>query len=432
MATPNDIYNEITRIDNAKQGIADAIEEKGVQVPENSKIEEYPGFVRQIQQGSSDAVLFTPQDLTPEQQAQARENIGATAPEIFWATYGVTTYAEILAAYNDGKICCVVQSGQFCHILTRVQSSVITFSCQIGTFLHRSMVSNANVWSSQNYENELASNKSQSIETDRESTSKYPSVKAVFDGLGKWGVVSQTQTWTGGASTGYDYTMSNQVWGLIPQTFIDEAKVYGAVFNENTGYFEVSGLTDVSYKEMIVINSTYATKFDFSWSGGLYYRSLPTRTIFPMNNGSYINISWSFYQNHNIESIYAPSVLYANNLRSAFGNCVHLKHIGNIVVLNLTTEANITNAFKNCRSLETCLLYNLKVSVDFGQSPRLKLDTIVYIVQNAANTTAITITLHATAYARMQADTTEYTYNGQTYVGIIAYAAARNITIASA
>ena len=77
MATPNDIYNEITRIDNAKQGIAEAIEEKGVQVPAGTPIQDFPGKVRQIQTGSPDAVLYTPQDLTPEQQEQARENIGA-------------------------------------------------------------------------------------------------------------------------------------------------------------------------------------------------------------------------------------------------------------------------------------------------------------------------------------------------------------------
>lgn len=77
MATPNDIYNEITRIDNAKQGIAEAIEEKGVQVPAGTPIQDFPGKVRQIQTGSPDAVLYTPQELTPEQQEQARENIGA-------------------------------------------------------------------------------------------------------------------------------------------------------------------------------------------------------------------------------------------------------------------------------------------------------------------------------------------------------------------
>ena len=53
------------------------------------------------------------------------------------------------------------------------------------------------------------------------------------------------------------------------------------------------------------------------------------------------------------------------------------------------------------------------------------------MVENASNTSAITITLHATAYARCQADTTEYTYSGQTYTGIIALANAKNITIAS-
>lgn len=77
MATPNDIYEEIDRINNAKQGIAEAIEEKGVEVPARSYIEEYPELVRQIQTGSPDAVLYTPQELDADQQAQARENIAA-------------------------------------------------------------------------------------------------------------------------------------------------------------------------------------------------------------------------------------------------------------------------------------------------------------------------------------------------------------------
>lgn len=77
MASVQDIYEEIGRIDDAKGEIAQAIEEKGVPVPESSRIEEYPGFVRQIRQGSEHAVEYVPQELTPEQQAQARENIGA-------------------------------------------------------------------------------------------------------------------------------------------------------------------------------------------------------------------------------------------------------------------------------------------------------------------------------------------------------------------
>ena len=77
MATPNDIYNEINRINNAKYGIAEAIEEKGVEVPAGSRIGAFPELVRQIQTGPQDAVLYTPQELDAEQQAQARVNIAA-------------------------------------------------------------------------------------------------------------------------------------------------------------------------------------------------------------------------------------------------------------------------------------------------------------------------------------------------------------------
>ena len=51
----------------------------------------------------TDMVKYTAQTLTDAQKAQARTNIGATAPEIFWAEYGVTTFAEIEAAINANK-----------------------------------------------------------------------------------------------------------------------------------------------------------------------------------------------------------------------------------------------------------------------------------------------------------------------------------------
>lgn len=55
--------------------------------------------------GVSGNVLGTvAQALTPAEQAQARANIGATAPEIFWASYGTTTAAEIETAATEGKV----------------------------------------------------------------------------------------------------------------------------------------------------------------------------------------------------------------------------------------------------------------------------------------------------------------------------------------
>ena len=72
-------------------------------------------------------------------------------------------------------------------------------------------------------------------------------------GYGKIGVISQTQTWSGSGSNPRTYVMSNLVTGLIPQANIDLFESAGAVFNESTGYFELNGLTDISYNEMSAI-----------------------------------------------------------------------------------------------------------------------------------------------------------------------------------
>jgi hypothetical protein len=108
------------------------------------------------------------------------------------------------------------------------------------------------------------------------------------------------------------------------------------------------------------------------------------------------------------------------------------KYIKNIYGKFAITSAPTTGTFGGCYSLETMYMNDIKFSTEIKYSPRLTLASIVCMVDNAANTSAITITLHATAYARCQADTTEYTYNSTIYTGILNYASAKNITIASA
>lgn len=70
------------------------------------------------------------QDLTDEQQAQARENIGVE-DEIFVAVYGVTTFAEVKEAYDAGKSIKVVyvqDQSAIEGMLTVASESVFIFS----------------------------------------------------------------------------------------------------------------------------------------------------------------------------------------------------------------------------------------------------------------------------------------------------------------
>ena len=280
--------------------------------------------------------------------------------------------------------------------------------------------------------------------TNRTSEDKYPSAKATFDGLGKWGVVSQTQTWSGTGSNPRTYTMSDLVYGLIPQANIDLFVSAGATFNDTTGYFELNGLTDISYEEMKKIYdagqlTAGGNSFGYRFQGKQVRTTLPFKADINTSNMPYYTATQLF--NSSAVEVVALIVKYNNDIITTrlggisymAADCRKLRKIINpIILVDTLSTQNFSYSFSNCNSLEELSLGRIGKDVSFAQSSLLNLASVVYMVTNAANTSAITITLHATAYARCQADTTEYTYSGQTYTGILAYASARNITLASA
>lgn len=272
----------------------------------------------------------------------------------------------------------------------------------------------------------------------------------VFSALGKWGVVSQTQTWQTPSQQPRTYTMGNLVYGIIPHSFIAQAENEGATFNETTGYFELNDLLDISYKEMLNIIDANAIAHHFLVGGGAIFRSInmdkcPRTICIPNYTGSNINASDGFrvatqatIQVSKIETISIGTPqdgrnFAATNLYQLCYGCQYLRKVGFFNGIRMSSaSADVSLIATNCFSLEEFNLLGLAKNISFSTSPALKVSSIAYMVDNAANTAAITITLHATAYARCQADTTEYTYNEQTYTGILAYASAKNITIASA
>ena len=376
-----------------------------------------------------------------------------TSPEIFWAVYGTTTAADIDAAVAAGKVVMCKQSiANKIYVMLQYSptANVIYFGAAFSTSLaYAALTRSTNSWSYGNPQAELSSNKVTSLSdliTNRTSTTKYPSAKATFDGLGQYGIVSQTQTWSGSGSNPRTYTMSNQVWGLIPQANIDLFVSAGATFNATTGYFELNGLTDISYNEMKEIYAApHFTTNAGSYSAQCLQRKgrtfIPFKVDAPAGNGlfgaaaaglicyacSYLECVIFGANNNGVND----SINF-NSLNSAFTSCNRLRTIKRLCMSTVIANQSFSSTFNNCYSLEDIELYRLGKDVSFATSSALNLASVVYMVDNAINTSAITITLHATAYARCQADTTEYTYGGQTYTGILAYASAKNITVAAA
>lgn len=110
-----------------------------------------------------------------------------------------------------------------------------------------------------------------------------------------------------------------------------------------------------------------------------------------------------------------PALTYWNQL---FDGCYKLRKIeGTLAMRERCTTAGL--AFRNCFALEEVRISGLCADIDFGRSSKLSNVSVAFMVENAANTDAITITLHADAFARVSPS-------------VRARAAAKNITLASA
>lgn len=207
----------------------------------------------------------------------------------------------------------------------------------------------------------------------------------------------------------------------------------GAVYNEQTGFYELNGLTDITEKQMreIYVKTNEMDKYSdltSSYPGakirtnlGFYentYRFQKSVSIFDAFRGSQFEVL----------KLGANSLNYrtpVSNVNSAFTACRKLtKIIGVLDFSKITSDVNYT--FGSCEKLNSVFIKNLKISIPFSDSPLLSLESLQYLITNAANTSAITVTVHADVYAKIQ-DETQTEWHA-----LIASAQEKNITFATA
>lgn len=186
----------------------------------------------------------------------------------------------------------------------------------------------------------------------------------------------------------------------------------GAVYNQNTGFYELNELTDITEEQMreIYVKTNEMDKYSdltSSYPGakiranlGFYentYRFQKSISIFDAFRGSQFEVL----------KLGANSLNYrtpVSNVNSAFTACRKLtKIIGVLDFSNITSNVNYT--FGSCEKLNSVFIKNLKISIPFSDSPLLSLESLQYLITNAANTSAITVTVHADVYAKIQDET---------------------------
>lgn len=197
----------------------------------------------------------------------------------------------------------------------------------------------------------------------------------------------------------------------------------GAVYNEETGFYELNGLTDITEEQMLAIyihTSGFGRDGSFVASRNIgYYNGV--RTNFPMFSygykfGKYTDNLYPFSESNNLEviclvplfeirrvddghgltSLYYPVTATGYIHFSSNNKKLHTIY-GLLMIDSLSADGSIC---QDCPLLKEVHVKNMKSNLSFCEnSPLINYESVNYLVTNAANTSAITVTVHPTTYS---------------------------------
>ena len=192
----------------------------------------------------------------------------------------------------------------------------------------------------------------------------------------------------------------------------------GAVYNEETGFYELNGLTDITEEEMLAIFAHtamygYGGQNVFSRFIGYYDK---VRTNFPpLGYGIRMEMLFPFgestsfetlnlmplfeYRRSGLESLKYPMGVH-NGYSTVLTTCRKLRRVYGTIQLNTSFGGSICDT---CDELTDVRVKELSTSIRFCTgSPSLSLESVSYLVENATNTSAITVTVHPDVLAKLQ------------------------------
>lgn len=176
---------------------------------------------------------------------------------------------------------------------------------------------------------------------------------------------------------------------------------------------------------------------------GAYEKYSKCKTYFPIYCGmsySAPSLVRAFKGNRIVETLsfvngYGVVLGINAELQGAFDGCWNLREILS-EIRSPTAFDNYT--FRECRSLTEIRISRLLYDVCFADSPLLSLASFQYLVTNAANTSAITVTVHADVFAKLTGDMTNEAAAALTddekaaWAAVLEAACAKNISFAAA
>lgn len=161
--------------------------------------------------------------------------------------------------------------------------------------------------------------------------------------------------------------------------------------------------------------------------GGRMPSDVPTLFPFFANGIQSMSGTWSACGHVRVLTLYSfnGATVMPNNITNMFATCSKLETIYGVMDMRYVHSKSYANTFGQCYMLASVRVSRLGCDFWLQQSPLLTLDSAAYLVAHAANTAAITVTVHPDVYAKLTDEANAEWHQ------VLIDAAAKNITFAT-
>lgn len=170
-------------------------------------------------------------------------------------------------------------------------------------------------------------------------------------------------------------------------------------YNPTTGFFELNGLTDITYEEAVKIyTNTHYNGGGCNW----LYAGFNYRTNIPLPDSvqsSYLVGFRGFCYGANFEVLNVRGIRLDTTANVLTGSYKQI--IGEIILSSIKPIVDFSNS-----KFEDVQFKGVNTNLLLDNSRSLSFDSVKYLVANATNTSAITIKVHPDVYAKLTGDTT--------------------------
>lgn len=190
--------------------------------------------------------------------------------------------------------------------------------------------------------------------------------------------------------------------GIKKRLFIDlwnEACGEHGTYNHNTGFFELNGLTDITYEQAleIYVKWTNSTCIREAYLGANIRTNIPH----PLQDGIVANKSFYLCKMEVCNLSYLNPIFVRGSIGEMFRNCINLER-----VIGAIYYSSADTLFYTGSKLKEIRIVNAGADM-WLESPVLSFDSLDYLVNHRLYLhIPATVTVHADVYAKLTGDTT--------------------------